>query len=99
MSAACTSRRFGLSILSCMVLCIMTRPALCTRRYYTPAILELAGIHDKRTALLVALAPAAVNALGTVAGMLCIDRCGRRWAFFFRAKWGFFLFNSCACYR
>jgi hypothetical protein len=57
------------------------RLALRCCRYYTPAILELAGIHDKRTALLVALAPAAVNALGTAAGMLCIDRCGRRWAF------------------
>ena len=47
-------------------------------RYYTPAILELAGIRDKRRALLVALAPAAVNAAGTAAGMLWIDRCGRR---------------------
>ncbi|CAL5228707.1 g11888 [Coccomyxa viridis] len=49
-----------------------------TVMYFTPAILELAGIHDKRLALLVALAPAGVNALGTVAGMLLVDRCGRR---------------------
>ena len=50
-----------------------------TVMYYTPAILELAGVVDKRTALLAALAPAAVNALGTLAGMAAIDRCGRRW--------------------
>ncbi|EIE20094.1 general substrate transporter [Coccomyxa subellipsoidea C-169] len=49
-----------------------------TVMYYTPVILELAGLHDKRTALLVAMAPAAVNALGTVVGMVAIDRCGRR---------------------
>ncbi|CAK0782513.1 hypothetical protein CVIRNUC_005731 [Coccomyxa viridis] len=49
-----------------------------TVMYYTPAILELAGIHDNRLALLVALAPAGVNAVGTVAGMLLVDRCGRR---------------------
>ena len=30
-----------------------------TVMYYTPAILELAGFHDKRSALLVALCPAA----------------------------------------
>lgn len=47
--------------------------------YYTPAILQLAGVTDKRTALLVALIPAAVNAGGTLVGMAAIDRCGRRW--------------------
>ncbi len=47
-------------------------------RYYTPVILALAGVHGRRTQLLVALAPAAVNALGTVVGMVAIDRCGRR---------------------
>jgi Sugar (and other) transporter len=46
--------------------------------YYTPAILQLAGVTDKRTALLVALVPAAVNAAGTLVGMAAIDRCGRR---------------------
>lgn len=46
--------------------------------YYTPAILQLAGVTDKRTALLVALIPAAVNAGGTLIGMATIDRCGRR---------------------
>ena len=48
--------------------------------YYTPAILQLAGVTDKRMALLVALIPAAVNAGGTLVGMAAIDRCGRRWA-------------------
>jgi SP family myo-inositol transporter-like MFS transporter 13 len=42
--------------------------------YYTPAILELAGFHNKQTALLLALLPAGVNALGTLVGMACIDR-------------------------
>ena len=46
--------------------------------YYTPAILQLAGIKHKRTALLVALVPAAVNAGGTLVGMAAIDRYGRR---------------------
>ena len=48
-------------------------------RYFTPAILELAGFRDKRTALLVAMLPAGVNAVGTLAGMWSIDRVGRRW--------------------
>lgn len=52
--------------------------AINTVMYYTPAILALAGVHGRRQQLLIALAPAAVNALGTVAGMLAIDRCGRR---------------------
>ncbi len=49
-----------------------------TVMYYTPAILQLAGVTDKRTALLVALVPAGVNAAGTLVGMAAIDRCGRR---------------------
>jgi Sugar (and other) transporter len=40
-----------------------------TVMYFTPAILELAGFQDKRTALLMAMLPAGVNATGTVAGM------------------------------
>ena len=51
-----------------------------TVMYFTPSILELAGFHDKRTALLVAMLPAGVNALGTVAGGYAIERAGRRWA-------------------
>ncbi len=49
-----------------------------TVMYYTPAILELAGFRDKRSALLVAMGPAAVNAIGTVGGMWLIDHAGRR---------------------
>ena len=47
-------------------------------QYYTPAILELAGFRDNRTALLVAMLPAAVNSAGTLIGMWQIDKCGRR---------------------
>ena len=46
--------------------------------YFTPSILELAGFHNKRTALLVAMLPAGVNAAGTVVGAFAIDRAGRR---------------------
>lgn len=49
-----------------------------TVMYYTPAILALAGFRDKRTALLVAMLPAAVNSVGTLVGMWQIDKCGRR---------------------
>lgn len=49
-----------------------------TVMYYTPAILELAGFRDNRTALLVAMLPAAVNSVGTLIGMWQIDKCGRR---------------------
>ncbi|KAI3425038.1 hypothetical protein D9Q98_008416 [Chlorella vulgaris] len=48
-----------------------------TVMYYTPTILQLAGLSNQ-TALLLAMAPAATNALGTVVGMRCIDRLGRR---------------------
>lgn len=47
-------------------------------QYYTPAVLELAGFRDNRTALLVAMLPAAVNSVGTLFGMWQIDKCGRR---------------------
>jgi len=46
--------------------------------YYTPSIILLAGINDSRTALLISMGPAAVNAAGTVMGMFCIDFVGRR---------------------
>ncbi|KAL0033523.1 hypothetical protein WJX79_001225 [Trebouxia sp. C0005] len=49
-----------------------------TVMYYTPAILELAGLRDNRTALLVAMLPAAVKSAGTLIGMWQIDKCGRR---------------------
>lgn len=53
---------------------------ICALQYYTPAILELAGLRDNRTALLVAMLPAAVNSVGTLVGMWQIDKCGRRQA-------------------
>jgi MFS transporter, SP family, solute carrier family 2 (myo-inositol transporter), member 13 len=39
-----------------------------TVMYFTPVILQMAGFADTRQALLFACAPAAVNALGTIAG-------------------------------
>ena len=52
--------------------------AINTAMYYTPSILQLAGIHDKQKALLWSTLPAGVNALGTLVGMHCIDKYGRR---------------------
>lgn len=49
-----------------------------TVMYFLVSILSLAGISSNRTALLVAMGPAAVNAIGTVVGMALIDRAGRR---------------------
>ena len=49
-----------------------------TVMYYTPSILRLAGVTDNRTALLLAMGPAAVNAMGTVVGMYLVDILGRR---------------------
>eukprot|EP00210_Caulerpa_lentillifera_P001632 g1570.t1 len=49
-----------------------------TVMYYTPSILEIAGFVDKQQALLFSIFPALVNALGTLVGMWCIDRYGRR---------------------
>eukprot|EP00897_Mesotaenium_endlicherianum_P005821 jgi/Mesen1/5267/ME000263S04384 len=46
--------------------------------YYSPTIVELAGFASHRTALLLSVGVAATNALGSVAGILLIDRCGRR---------------------
>eukprot|EP00897_Mesotaenium_endlicherianum_P006073 jgi/Mesen1/5494/ME000276S04629 len=43
-----------------------------------PTIVELAGFASRRTALLLLVGVAAANALGSVAGTLLIDRCGRR---------------------
>ena len=47
------------------------------RRYFTPSLLQLAGVGNQ-TALLLAMLPALTNALGTLVGMRVIDRCGRR---------------------
>lgn len=50
--------------------------------YYTPTVLRLAGVTSNRTALLLSMGPAAVNAMGTIVGMILIDRVGRRWGSF-----------------
>lgn len=50
-----------------------------TVMYYAPVILETAGLANKQSAVLWSLLPAAVNAAGTVVGMLVIDTFGRRW--------------------
>ena len=47
-------------------------------RYFTPSILQLAGFATKRGALLAALMPAGVNALGSLVALACVDRFGRR---------------------
>eukprot|EP01018_Ginkgo_biloba_P018990 Gb_11512 [translate_table: standard] len=49
-----------------------------TVMYYSPSIMELAGFASHRTALLLSLLVAGMNALGTIAGILLIDRSGRR---------------------
>ena len=43
-----------------------------------PSILQLAGVGSKRSALLVALLPAGVNAAGTLVGLATVERFGRR---------------------
>ncbi|KAL4419136.1 hypothetical protein ABPG77_002649 [Micractinium sp. CCAP 211/92] len=48
-----------------------------TVMYYTPTILQLAGL-PKQAALLLALVPSGTNALGTLVGLRMIDRHGRR---------------------
>ena len=49
-----------------------------TVMYFAPTLIQAAGVRDPRTALLVALVPAGVNAAGTVVGGMVIDRWGRR---------------------
>lgn len=68
-----------------------------TVMYYLPVILELAGFRDKRSALLVAMAPAAVNALGTVVGMWLIDRAGRRYGAVNRVIHAWTRPHTCLC--
>jgi SP family myo-inositol transporter-like MFS transporter 13 len=46
--------------------------------YYSPTIVELAGYASHETVLLLSVLVAGVNALGTIAGILLIDRAGRR---------------------
>ncbi|KAF3337907.1 sugar transporter protein [Carex littledalei] len=49
-----------------------------TVMYYCPTIVQMAGFSSKKLALLLSLIVAAMNAVGTVIGILLIDRCGRR---------------------
>jgi SP family myo-inositol transporter-like MFS transporter 13 len=49
-----------------------------TVMYYSPTIVELAGYASHETVLLLSVLVAGVNALGTIAGILLIDRAGRR---------------------
>nr|CAD1836996.1 unnamed protein product [Ananas comosus var. bracteatus] len=49
-----------------------------TVMYYSPTIVQMAGFSSNQLALLLSLIVAAMNAVGTVVGILLIDRCGRR---------------------
>lgn len=49
-----------------------------TVMYYSPSIIELAGYASHETALLLSAGVAAMNAVGTIAGIFLIDRFGRR---------------------
>lgn len=49
-----------------------------TVMYYAPSIVELAGYASHRTALLLSLVTAGMNALGTIVGIVCIDGFSRR---------------------
>ncbi|GAQ92108.1 hexose transporter [Klebsormidium nitens] len=49
-----------------------------TVMYYSPTIVEFAGFASHQTALLLSLVVAAMNAAGTIAGILLIDHVGRR---------------------
>ncbi|VFR03085.1 unnamed protein product [Cuscuta campestris] len=49
-----------------------------TVMYYSPTIVQLAGFASNRTALLLSLVTAGLNALGSVVSILFIDRTGRK---------------------
>ncbi|KAJ7298537.1 hypothetical protein O6H91_Y555500 [Diphasiastrum complanatum] len=49
-----------------------------TVMYYSPSIVEQAGFASHQTALLLSLIVAGMNALGTIVGIVLIDRVGRR---------------------
>lgn len=46
--------------------------------YYSPTIVQLAGIASNRTALLLSLVTAGLNAIGSVVSMYFVDRTGRK---------------------
>ncbi|KAJ6841489.1 inositol transporter 1 [Iris pallida] len=49
-----------------------------TVMYYSPTIVQMAGFSSNQLALLLSMIVAAMNAAGTVVGIILIDRCGRR---------------------
>ncbi|CAM0904048.1 unnamed protein product [Alopecurus aequalis] len=49
-----------------------------TVMYYSPTIVQMAGFTSNRSALLLSLIIAGMNASGTIVGIYLIDRCGRR---------------------
>ncbi|VFQ97039.1 unnamed protein product [Cuscuta campestris] len=49
-----------------------------TVMYYSPTIVQLAGVSSNRTALLLSLVTAGLNALGSVVSVCFIDRIGRK---------------------
>ncbi|CAK9135511.1 unnamed protein product [Ilex paraguariensis] len=49
-----------------------------TVMYYSPTIVQLAGIASNRTALLLSLVTAGLNALGSIVSIYFIDRTGRK---------------------
>nr|UQE85997.1 inositol transporter 1 isoform [Mesembryanthemum crystallinum] len=49
-----------------------------TVMYYSPTIVQMAGFHSNRLALLLSLIVAALNAFGTILGIYLIDHMGRR---------------------
>ncbi|RYR76413.1 hypothetical protein S83_002569 [Arachis hypogaea] len=46
--------------------------------YYSPTIVQFAGIASKSTALALSLVTSGLNAVGSILSMLCIDKYGRR---------------------
>lgn len=49
-----------------------------TVMYYSPTIVQMAGFHSNKLALLLSLIVAALNAAGTILGIYLIDHMGRR---------------------
>lgn len=49
-----------------------------TVMYYSPTIVQFAGIASNSTALALSLVSSGLNAVGTILSMVFIDRCGRR---------------------
>ncbi|XP_057746269.1 inositol transporter 4-like [Arachis stenosperma] len=49
-----------------------------TVMYYSPTIVQFAGIASKSTALALSLVTSGLNAIGSILSMLCIDKYGRR---------------------